>query len=256
MLQDNHESLSLSLKILATMSKRATISKFSQCWKASRVERHSSLSHKWCFDGASTECTAAVITGIARLTTNLPSFTVKSDQLTRYISCPLAANEAEWGEIGEKRSRQRSNVRTFIPACFPLPFPAEGANVNTGSLDFEWLLHVTALCEFPSCRATTSFASRLVIKITEGEGIYACKPDRHSRRINHEAERRGFARLVSYFASKLEGVALQFIPPPTFLSFLRGVLLFFSLLSASRATLPLVIRLHAPWDRVRCVVDF
>lgn len=120
-------SLSLSLKILATMSKRATISKFSQCWKASRVERHSSLSHKWCFDGASTECTAAVITGIARLTTNLPSFTVKSDQLTRYISCPLAANEAEWGEIGEKRSRRRSNVnaRTFIPACFPLPFPAE-----------------------------------------------------------------------------------------------------------------------------------
>lgn len=149
-----------------------------------------------------------------------------------------------------------TRVRLFRRASPSLFQPSWGANVNTGSLDFEWLLRVTALCEFPSCRATTSFASRLVIKITEGEGIYACKPDRHSRRINHEAERRGFARLVSYFASKLEGVALQFIPPPTFLSFLRGVLLFFSLLSASRATLPLVIRLRASWDRVRCVVDF
>lgn len=58
--------------LLATISKRATISKFSQCWKASRVERHSSLSHKWCSDSASTECTGAVITGIARPTTNPP----------------------------------------------------------------------------------------------------------------------------------------------------------------------------------------
>lgn len=74
-------SLSLSLSrsrfkeassLLATISKRATISKFSQCWKASRVERHSSLSHKWCSDSASTECTGAVITGIARPTTNPP----------------------------------------------------------------------------------------------------------------------------------------------------------------------------------------
>lgn len=87
--------------------------------------------------------------------------------------------------MGERRERK---VEDRIVACriervFPLLlllhlFPAElgkGANVNTGPVDFEWLLHVTALCEFPSCRATTSFASRLVIKITEGVGggIYA-----------------------------------------------------------------------------------
>lgn len=57
-------------------------------------------------------------------------------------------------------------VRLFL---FSSSFqPSWGANVNTGFADFEWLLHVTALCEFPSCRATTSFASRLVIKITDG----------------------------------------------------------------------------------------
>lgn len=253
-------SLSLSLSrsrfkeassLLATMSKRATISKFSQCWKASRVERHSSLSHKWCSDSASTECTGAVITGIARPTTNPPLL-----QKRRVNPLYLASSQrrkTRWRKKIRVEDRIAAWRRTQRIRLFPFSSsfqPSWGANVNTGFADFEWLLHVTALCEFPSCRATTSFASRLVIKITDrgGEGVYArCYAQVYTRanpigiRIESSTKRND-GGLVSYFASKLEGVALQFIPPPTFLSFLRWVFSFIRDLST------LVIRLRACWD--------
>lgn len=124
-------SLSLSLSrsrfkeassLLATMSKRATISKFSQCWKASRVERHSSLSHKWCSDSASTECTGAVITGIARPTTNPPLL-----QKRRVNPLYLASSRGNAERhAGEKRYASKiESLRDVecVYVCSPSPPP-------------------------------------------------------------------------------------------------------------------------------------
>lgn len=133
-------SLSLSLSrsrfkeassLLATISKRATISKFSQCWKASRVERHSSLSHKWCSDSASTECTGAVITGIARPTTNPPLL-----QKRRVNPLYLASSRGNAERhAGEKRYASKieslRDVERSVYVCSPSPPLSSRAGAQT-----------------------------------------------------------------------------------------------------------------------------